>query len=568
MSNHPSNDPHLRRVGVLCAKLSEADLTDDERAELIQRLGESDQARAYYLKYLHLHTQLAAQWGVVPSHDRPANPRHAGFVFSPRAMTYAWAASIALTLSLAAWLAWQQSRYNNAPSAQPSIAGEVPSLESAPQDFDPQDGGYVELARFHQSQTQRSTAVVVHAHAVDAKAIRPGKRLGEGVLRFETGVVQLEFMSGTTAAIAGPAELHLTADNSLTLVRGRATVHVPRRAREFVLNTPCAAIVDRDTRFQIQIDSSGTSELSVVEGEVHLSVLGDDGYTLTSRRVPQSTAIRIDSQTRSLVELPAPSDLDAMPRILPANDLPLHVPPQYADAVLLDRPVLYWRFNESGQIVTKNEVDGLINGTLQRSDDDPDAVQLIDGHARFRRSPHPRTIVSDDALEDLNGGPFTIEMWIRPDDLSHSTCMGIVPQKSPRGSIHLNVIEIVTESEMIHEPGSFRFLHRWPPSQLFQDGINTFTQGLCTPGQWRHIVAVKAETHVAFYVNGRPLRKVPLENGDGDGDFLIILGQLRTHTPFRQFAGSIDEFAIYPGVLSDERIDEHFRLIESTNDLH
>ena len=152
-------------------------------------------------------------------------------------------------------------------------------------------------------------------------------------------------------------------------------------------------------------------------------------------------------------------------------------------------------------------------------------------------------------------------MWIRPDDLSHSTCLGIFPESEPDARTHLNVIEIATETFLIHEPGAIRFLHRNPPEQQWKLGTNAFSKGICTPHQWQHIVAVKQSASMALYYNGQLARRVDLSDANGPGSYRLLAGQLNPASNWRQYSGAMDEVALYPMSLTEEQIAIHYRLV-------
>src|ERR1041385_8670525 len=74
--------------------------------------------------------------------------------------------------------------------------------------------------------------------------LKTGEILPPGVLRLESGVVELGFASGARAAIEGPAELKVTDRNSVELLSGKMSADVPHNAIGFTVKTPNATVVD------------------------------------------------------------------------------------------------------------------------------------------------------------------------------------------------------------------------------------------------------------------------------------------------------------------------------------
>ncbi len=79
---------------------------------------------------------------------------------------------------------------------------------------------------------------------------------------------------------------------------------------------------------------------------------------------------------------------------------------------------------------------------------------------------------------------------------------------------------------------------------------------------------VKAEKTLALYLNGNLIRTVDIAPSTGmsspDG-FRVILGQLTAVYNERQFAGSIDEFAIYERALEPSEVLDHYRIATSAD---
>ena len=368
-------------------------------------------------------------------------------------------------------------------------------------------------------------AILVQAEGEHNGQFVPGYRFRSGILNLKEGYVHLEFVCGAIVGLTGPAELRIEFKDAATIVAGQVVAHVPDRAKGFVLNAPSAAIVDLGTDFGVRIGESGDAEVEVHKGEVELSLLRDDGSTLLSERINQSKAVRVDRSLHKLTETNQASEPYPSLRLL--DDKPLLIPDEYVKSVLDGQPLIYWRFEGADQRRFSNEVGDRLSATVHAVDQSSESIHIADGHARFSRSTSPRFLSVDDEIPGLNEHAYSIEFWMKPDDLTHSTCIGIQPLAQPAPEVHLNVIEIATETFLIHEPGAIRFLHRNPPDKLAELGTNVFSQGVGIPHQWQYIVAVKTLDSIELYFSGQLARRVNVADANGSGDYRTLVGQLK-----------------------------------------
>lgn len=84
------------------------------------------------------------------------------------------------------------------------------------------------------------------------------------------GLVELAFPSGATTIIEAPALFRVTSEDSLALDVGRCSVHAPPGAEGFRVDTPVMQVVDRGTRFFVNVAESSDTEVQVVEGAADL----------------------------------------------------------------------------------------------------------------------------------------------------------------------------------------------------------------------------------------------------------------------------------------------------------
>jgi hypothetical protein len=101
-----------------------------------------------------------------------------------------------------------------------------------------------------------------------AAEIRSGQRLGHGLHEIASGTVELLTDRGARLVIEAPAKFMFSSAQRLRLDRGRVSADVPPSAHGFTVVTATGEVVDLGTRFGVDADARGGSEVHVFEGEV------------------------------------------------------------------------------------------------------------------------------------------------------------------------------------------------------------------------------------------------------------------------------------------------------------
>lgn len=81
-----------------------------------------------------------------------------------------------------------------------------------------------------------------------------------------SGLIEVAFPAGASAILEGPAVFRVTSDESLALDVGRCSVHAPDGAEGFRVETPVTRVVDRGTRFSVDVGETSDTEVQVIEG--------------------------------------------------------------------------------------------------------------------------------------------------------------------------------------------------------------------------------------------------------------------------------------------------------------
>ncbi len=200
-------------------------------AELETLLRDHPEARHLYLKHahdsaaLHLHAHGSASDAAVEAGRRSL-------------WRWAVAAMIIGMISIWGWI------------GLPSRSSSGPNLTAAP--------GVALLSRTVDVLWQHEPMLV-------DRTLPAGSRL-----ELKAGLVQVEFFSGATVVIEGPADLELVASDQVICHRGRVRANVPPAAQGFTVRTPRGRVVDLGTEFGLSVGADGDSEVHVFDGKVRL----------------------------------------------------------------------------------------------------------------------------------------------------------------------------------------------------------------------------------------------------------------------------------------------------------
>lgn len=105
------------------------------------------------------------------------------------------------------------------------------------------------------------------------ETLLPGGLLPAGPLHLKSGVVLIEFFSGTQMVIEGESQFTIDSAMQMTMQSGKARARVPEPARGFVIKTADGEVVDLGTEFAISVEDEA-SRVHVIEGEVELNSTG------------------------------------------------------------------------------------------------------------------------------------------------------------------------------------------------------------------------------------------------------------------------------------------------------
>ncbi len=235
----------------------------------------------------------------------------------------------------------------------------------------------------------------------------------------------------------------------------------------------------------------------------------------------------------------------------------------YAQVVMADNPIAYWRLDETNGTVAHDSVGGHDGQYLSANlgfpgynPKDPNtAVEF--GTNRVNSvaitDSYVGNIFGIDFSTFVNNATFSVEAWVNGEGMAQASGAGIVTYGYGGGGEQFNL-------DCGSGSSSFRFSIR--------DAINIAHNangniGASNTNAWRHVVGVCDEPNglVLLYVNGVLNASAAMSNGLQMGTSPLSIGSRQasfSSTYTSNFKGLIDEVAIYPYALNAAQVQNHF----------
>jgi len=565
------------KLDELLVAVIEGCATDEQIAELELALADDPAAQARYIRYIDLICALRKRHGSVgaradlpaagastslsaaesePDSDRDSDPeadteRAPAPVRFAASRPFSWRFAVSWALPAAAVLA----------IALVLVVGRDDEREV-------RAGTLVWEPTMTAAFSERTVGVVTHvwdeARFVAAPA-RAGLRVEAGRLQLTHGRIQLRLLSGVAIHLAAPCDVELESAWRLRLEDGELSARVPRSAVGFAVRAPGTKVVDLGTEFGLRVDG-GVTSFEVFEGSVELTGFDALGESFTREKVWDGRALRVEQKKARL----DPVDWGGAPparvdrSFSTGRSAELRITREYVDTVLAAEPRIYWRFEEADGGVVVDRAGGAYDLHLFG----PEIAAGVDGNHVLRFDDDRSRMAICEGVPALNAQEYSIELWVLPARFKKATLVSFHgPEQvgmgsGSKGRLHLtlDIVELNGPVEDLAAPNAVRFTHRWPPSGDFHAGVNIFSPSY-TPGVWSHIVATKADRELRLYLNGRLVARGEKPSDVSERVFDITLGKIDKTRMLRQFHGLLDEFALYPRVLSEDEIRRHYALV-------
>lgn len=547
LQNRPPEEPNKPASGaeaVLFQRWLANALSVEEFAALEDRLLSDRAFRERYLQYVDLENCLSEELGNRPAiAASPLPHRRKPLRWGLIAMVTA----VCLATVVVLWPGKPRHRPEHSSVSTDTVPNAISTSSEPPR---------IEHATAPLQRLPDVAIVTALGEQEAGPTLRVGSRLKPGVLTVRRGELQLDFLDGARVHLRGPAEFHLVSSKAATLVQGTVGVRIPFSQDSFTLSTSEAAVIGSWAEFGARILPSGRTRVQLLSGSAEISLLGDDGSTLISQRLARQAAVDVDADDRRFISLA--ESTEEWPRVVELDQAQLTVTPDYVREVKQSQPYLYWRFEDAEVGRITDALGGPYTGEIIGDQAGKESIRIANGVAEFLPSRGYRSIASRQLIPKFNADDSTIELWVMPTAVHAGAIFSTVLPDEVPVPLHLNFIEVALNTHLVHKPGVVRFLHREPPGQA--GGYNLFSQDICAPGVWTHIVATKTPSELRLFINGQLIRSVtgPGTGASDDMSYRMVLGQLGTLRSERQFHGLIDEVAIYRRALRPEEISRHY----------
>lgn len=392
-------------------------------------------------------------------------------------------------------------------------------------------------------------------------AIILGKRI-----RLDSGLAKIVIRDRAEIILEGPAEFVIESTMNARLLSGRLSAHMLDDGKGFIIRGPGMSVLDLGTAFGMSVGEDGRSQVHVFQGEVEVSLESEIGKdAIHSELVTEYNAVDLDTKQGRI----APLQYDPSHFIRSLEPSDLEIGRDYIAAVKQANPVCYWRFeyfDSQGRI--RNEMQDRYHGVsptrLVLSPDVQNKTLSVD-----QRRYEKQYMFVKEPIEELVDSNYSIEFWFKPDMYHWTTpVMLYYPStKEKRGEQAMSLIEFLPGAKPHYEqpPKRVRLLQRIPPSSVFQEGVNCYSNCEYQPKNWHHVVGVFDDEASHLYVNGVLVASASIE-GKITKPPLVSIGRTPSviSSTYRdlvsEMIGQIDEVAIYPAALSEQEIHHHFEI--------
>lgn len=415
-----------------------------------------------------------------------------------------------------------------------------------------------------------------------------GDVLSNGILSFESGIIEVDFFCGATVLIEGPARFGILSDWELEVTQGRFRANVPPAARGFTVMAGDTEIIDLGTEFVLEV-TPDTAHVEVVDGEIEIRrgetqerlVTGQE-QRLKGEDLPESP---LATQLRTLPSLERQHKASKVDRFAEwqaassqrrqDNRLIAYYP--VSGSMVAESPAHPASFVASplAERIVRNAAptgrdrDGLLLGPV-----DVRGGRFGPGSLGLdfeRPGARLRTRI------DGEFKAFTFTCWARIDSLEHRFNALFMADSYENGEPHWQIRDDgrLMFSVMVDDTQKIEYFSSVDKRLVRDAGLHKvyLTKpfwDLTKSGQWFHLVATYDPMRrvVHQYVNGKQIAKEKIED-----KYLVPTlrigaaeignwGQPFRKTPLfavRNLNGTIDELAIYETALDEQEVKELYQ---------
>jgi len=391
-----------------------------------------------------------------------------------------------------------------------------------------------------------------------------GSTLEPSVLQIDEGLVQLEFLKGSTVILEGPVNFELINSNEGSLSSGKLRATVPEVARGFTINLPKGKLIDLGTEFGLSVHNGGSAEIYVYRGNVLYAGENESGEEV-EREVSGGQALFVDPNGFSnWVEMPSEAFIGTADIAFRSKEESQN---RHASWVQLSEEIaqnantsLYYSFdhhspwaralqNQSSQ--NQDSLNGAIIGCTWSEGRWPGKGALA-----FKRK-------NDRVRLDFNVSlqAFTLSAWIKIDKLKDKMSPILCSESLSSGS----------GSWFINQKGQVVLeVSRGSKKDMYQSAVAFRSERM---GRWVHVATSfdLSKRKVSHFVNGRSFSHEKIRSQIPVSFSNSSLGYCSKAKPFKRqitLQGSMDELAIFKTSMPESEIRRMYEIgcpYEATN---
>jgi ferric-dicitrate binding protein FerR (iron transport regulator) len=525
-------------------------------AEQLRRLEElvltHPEAEAYYVQYMSLYADLGRHFATLPGAAAQSLRERLGAVAMPEPSTPAMAApdrirmarrrrvlkwgalgltGLAAGVLLALWLTHGPSKDSSTPEQAAERSDDtVAVLLQAPE------------AVWEESDFPT----------------RPGTPLPPGRLYLKSGFAHIEFYSGATVILEGPADFHLISRSQAYCARGKVRVTVPPTAAGFTVGTPQIDLVDRGTEFGLQVGEGDKTDVHVFQGkvELHGPESGPAHAPLPHRELTTGHGVHLEGAG---VESPIQADpgiFRTARYLAKRSEEQAHRRQQdwlAARNALRRDPALLVYYDFQTEETWSRTVPDVAGDGKQAHDGAIVGCSWAPGRWSGKQALEFKQ-VSDRVRLNVPGefDALTLMAWVRVDALPNTFHSLLMTDGWVEAAPHWHI-----SAEGKLELGVQGYNNK--------GGVHYYSPEVFTPdrlGEWAQLSVTydRENGRIVHYVNGRPVSEeelrldIPLRIGDAEiGNWTV--GPRKHNHPIRYFSGCIDEFLLFSRALGEQEIE-------------
>jgi hypothetical protein len=545
--------PGFTELRGLLDALCEESITAEQMRRLEELVLAHPEAEAYYVQYMSLFADLSRHFAALPgttaeslrarvraTEDKPASSqadkerkpsvRRFPFPLSGRLPVSLSALAAGLLLALALW-------------PRPH-GGDKPQVKGA----EPTDDTVALLLRAPGAEWEDT-----------GLPTRTGAMLPPGRLLLKSGLAHIEFYSGATVILEGPAELQLISPRAAYCARGKLRATVPPQAHGFTIGTPKLDLVDRGTEFGLQVGAGDKTEVHVFKGKVELYDPGSDRQAPAHPALTTGQSVRLDGPGGFR---PITSDPDAFRTLeehLAEETLGRHRAwLAGSEAVRRDPSLLVYYTFQAEQPGSRTLLD---QAGARRGDDngkEPHDGVIVGCRWGAGRWPGKQGLefkqVSDRVRFHVPGefDSLTLMAWVRVDALPNGNNSLMMCDGWEPGGLHWQIGATGTLILGVQQRPKGHGGHYHAPEVFTPNRL----------GQWAHLAVVydRDNGRVTHYIDGKPAAEeplafdIPLRVGNAElGNWNIAAH--RNAFPIRYMSGCMDEFLLFARALGGQEIE-------------